>query len=106
MDEQQARLILQAYRPAVDRNDPEVAAALQEAARNPELAGWFAEEQAFDRAIAAHLEVSLVVRPGGGIAGAGVPLWIVRLKRRLRPRTIRPLRPFPHGPLVPVDQRC
>lgn len=56
MDEEQARLILQAYRPGVDRDDPEVAAALQEAARNPELARWFAEEQAFDRAMAAHLE--------------------------------------------------
>ncbi len=56
MDEEQARLILQAYRPGADRDDPEVAAALQEAARNPELANWFAEEQAFDRAIAAHLE--------------------------------------------------
>ena len=56
MNEQEARLILQAYRPGADPDDPEVAAALQEAARNPELARWFAEEQAFDRAIAAHLE--------------------------------------------------
>ena len=56
MDEQQARLILQAYRPGADPDNPEVAAALQEAVRNPELARWFAEEQAFDRAIAAHLE--------------------------------------------------
>ena len=56
MNEQEARLILQAYRPGAGPDDPEVAAALQEAARNPELARWFAEEQAFDRAIAAHLE--------------------------------------------------
>lgn len=56
MDEQQARLILQAYRPGADRDDPQVAEALQAAVRNPELAQWFAEEQAFDRAIAAHLE--------------------------------------------------
>jgi hypothetical protein len=55
MNEQEVRLILQAYRPGADPDDPEVAAALQEAARNPELARWFAEEQAFDRAIAAHL---------------------------------------------------
>ena len=55
MNEQEARLILQAYRPGAGPDDPEVAAALQEAARNPELARWFAEEQAFDRAIAAHL---------------------------------------------------
>jgi len=55
MNEQEARLILQAYRPDADPDDPDVAAALQETARNPELARWFAEEQAFDRAIAAHL---------------------------------------------------
>jgi len=55
MTEREARLILQAYRPGVGPDDPEVAAALQEAARNPELSRWFAEEQAFDRAIAAHL---------------------------------------------------
>jgi len=55
MNEQEARLILQAYRPGVDPDDPDVAAALEETARKPELARWFAEEQAFDRAIAAHL---------------------------------------------------
>jgi hypothetical protein len=55
MNEQEARLILQAYRPGAGPDDPEVAVALQEAARNPELGRWFAEEQAFDRAIAAHL---------------------------------------------------
>ena len=33
-----------------------IAKALEEVARNPKLAQWFAEEQAFDRAIAAHLE--------------------------------------------------
>jgi hypothetical protein len=56
MDEQEARLILQSYAPGAERHNPEVAAALEAAARNPELAGWFAEEQAFDRAVAAHLE--------------------------------------------------
>ncbi len=56
MDEHEARLILQAYAPGAERGNPEVAAALEEAARNPGLARWFAEEQAFDRAIAAHLE--------------------------------------------------
>jgi len=55
MNEQEARLILQAYRPGAGPDDPEGAVALQEAARNPELARWFAEEQAFDHAIAAHL---------------------------------------------------
>jgi uncharacterized membrane protein YbaN (DUF454 family) len=56
MDEQDARLILQACRPGADADDPQVAEALEEVARNPKLARWFAEEQAFDRAIAAHLE--------------------------------------------------
>ncbi len=56
MNEQEARLILQACRPGeADRNDPEIAGALREMERNPELAHWFAEEQAFDRAMAAHL---------------------------------------------------
>ena len=87
MNEQEARLILQAYRPGADPDDPEVAAALQEAARNPELARWFAEEQAFDRAIAAHLEA--IPAPFGLrtriLAGAVSPVesrpwsWVVKL---------------------------
>lgn len=56
MDEQRARLILQAYLPGAEQDDPEVAAALVEAERDQELGHWFAEEQAFDRAISAHLE--------------------------------------------------
>jgi hypothetical protein len=57
MDEQQARLILQAYRPGPqDKDDPDFGEALRETARNPQLASWFAEEQAFDQAIAAHLD--------------------------------------------------
>jgi hypothetical protein len=56
MNEQEARLILQACRPGeTDRNDPEIAAALRQLEDTPELARWFAEEQAFDRAISAHL---------------------------------------------------
>jgi|KBSMisStaDraftv2_1062788.scaffolds.fasta_scaffold61955_2 hypothetical protein len=57
MDEQQARLILQVYRSGgQDQNDPHFFAALQETERNPQLAQWFADEQAFDQAIADHLE--------------------------------------------------
>ncbi len=56
MDEQEARLILQAYRPGdQDREDPQFAQALQETSRQPHLAQWFAEERAFDQAIATHL---------------------------------------------------
>lgn len=57
MNEQEARLILQAYRPgAQDEGDPYFAEALRETARNPELASWLAEEQAFDQAMTTHLE--------------------------------------------------
>ncbi|CAN5397498.1 hypothetical protein BH20VER3_BH20VER3_04170 [soil metagenome] len=56
MNEEQARLILQAYRPGVTADDPEVAEALRMAARDPELGRWFAEEQAFDRAMDAQIE--------------------------------------------------
>lgn len=56
MTEQEARLILQSYRPAVeDPDDPEIGEALGMVAENPELARWWEEEQAFDRAMAAHL---------------------------------------------------
>src|SRR5471030_253843 len=56
MDDKEARLILQAYRPNdADRDDSQFAAALKEVSRNPELARWFGEEQEFDRAMAAQL---------------------------------------------------
>lgn len=56
MNEQEARLILRACRPGeADRSDPEIAEALRQMEQTPELARWFAEEQAFDRAMAAHL---------------------------------------------------
>jgi hypothetical protein len=57
MDEKHSRLILESYRPGVDDpGDPQFAEALQEIAGNPGLAEWLAEEQAFDRAVAAQLE--------------------------------------------------
>ncbi len=56
MDEQQARLILQAYQAGVADDEPEVAEALEMAKRDPELGRWFAEEQAFDQAMASQLE--------------------------------------------------
>ena len=88
MDEKRARLILESYRPGVDDpGDPPVADALQEVAANPGLAEWFAEEQAFDRAIATHLEA--VPAPFGLktriLAGAISPVearpwsWVVKL---------------------------
>ena len=56
MTEQEARFILQSCRPrGEDKDDPQFAEALREAERNPELARWLAEEQAFDCAVAAQL---------------------------------------------------
>ncbi len=56
MNEQEARFILQAYRPGTeDESDPQFAEALREAVNNPELARWLTEEEAFDRAITTHL---------------------------------------------------
>ena len=55
MDREEARLILQAYRPGAEQDDAQMAAALRAAEADPELGRWFAEEQEFDRAIAAHL---------------------------------------------------
>lgn len=56
MTEQEARLILQSYRPGSDdSNDPQFAEALGEAERSPQLAQWLETEQTFDRAVAAKL---------------------------------------------------
>ncbi len=56
MTEEEARLILQSYRSGEEDDDPQVAEALHKATESPEMTRWLAEEQAFDRAIAAHLE--------------------------------------------------
>ena len=56
MDKPEARLILQSFRPGTeDEADPHFAEALRETERDPELARWFQEEQAFDRSIAVKL---------------------------------------------------
>ncbi|HEY1770623.1 MAG TPA: hypothetical protein VGG02_10265 [Chthoniobacterales bacterium] len=86
MDETQARLILQNYRPGLP-NDPETAEALRMAAANPELGRWFADEQAFDRAIAAQIESvpapfglkTRILAEGGAKKAAGKARWIFGL---------------------------
>lgn len=56
MNAAEARLILQSFQPGIgDETDPQFAEALRAAAHDPELARWWAEEQAFDRAMAAQL---------------------------------------------------
>ncbi len=56
MEKERAQSILSVYRPGdQDEADPFFAEARAELARNPELARWFEEEQAFDRAISEKL---------------------------------------------------
>lgn len=53
MTEQEARVILQSYRPGSDDpDDPQFAEALREAARNSQLGQWLKEEQSFDCVVA------------------------------------------------------
>jgi hypothetical protein len=52
MDNEQARLILSAYRhTGEDASDPFFAEALEQARVDPELARWFAEERRFDQSM-------------------------------------------------------
>lgn len=56
MNASEARLILQSFQPGVgDDDDPQFAEALRAAKNDPALMQWWAEEQAFDRAMTAQL---------------------------------------------------
>jgi hypothetical protein len=60
MNNEVAKLILQAYRPGgQDANDPRFREALEQARRDPELARWFANEQALDSRISAKVKASI-----------------------------------------------
>ena len=88
MNNEEAKLILQAHRPGgQDANDPRFREALEQAQRDPELARWFANEQALDSRIStkvqaaikppAHLKSQLlaqrkIVRP---VAWWKMPAW-------------------------------
>ena len=62
MNNQEAKLILQAYRPGgQDASDPLFTDALQQARRDPELQKWFAEEQAFDACVQARLQQAIEI---------------------------------------------
>jgi len=62
MNNQEAKLILQAYRPGGrDTFDPLFAEALEQARRDPELQKWFAEEQALDSQIQSKLRPAVAV---------------------------------------------
>lgn len=88
MNEQEARLILQSYRPGVeDPSDPQFAEALRMATENPELARWWEEEQAFDREMVAHLEAvpapfglkTRILARATAPATSGFARWVVGL---------------------------
>lgn len=60
MNNEEAKLILQAYRPGgQDANDPRFREALEQAQRDPELARWFANEQALDLRISTKVKASI-----------------------------------------------
>jgi hypothetical protein len=60
MNNEEARLILQAYRPdGRDANDPRFREALAQARRDPELARWFANEQALDSRISDKVQAAI-----------------------------------------------
>ncbi len=62
MNNQEAKLILKAYRPGgQDAADPLVTEALEQARRDPVLQAWFAEEQAVDSCVQAKLRTAVVV---------------------------------------------
>ncbi len=60
MNNEEAKLILQAYRPGgQDANDPRFREAQEQAQRDPELARWFANEQALDSRISTKVKASI-----------------------------------------------
>lgn len=61
MDKQEARLLLQSYRPGgQDAQDPAFAEALALARQDPELRAWFAAESKLDQAISKRVRESAV----------------------------------------------
>ena len=65
MTNQDAKLVLSAYRPnGADARDPFFEQALQQAKRDPELMEWFEKQRAFDRVIVAKLRT---IEPPAGL---------------------------------------
>jgi hypothetical protein len=64
MNNQEAKLILQTYRPnGLDASDPFFAEAMEQSRRDPELQKWFAEEVALHARLQARLETAIPVPP-------------------------------------------
>ena len=65
MNNQEAKLILQAYRPnGQDASDPFFGEALEQSQRDPELQKWFAEEMALNSRLQTRLEGAIPIPPG------------------------------------------
>lgn len=79
MNNEEAKLILHAYRAdGQDASDPRFREALEQAQRDPELARWFANEQALDSRIAAKLQRSTP-------APAGLKAQLLAQRKIVRP---------------------
>jgi len=64
MNRDEAQFILRAYRPnSQDAHDPQFAEALALVKQDPELARWFAEQQALDAAFARRIRAAVPVPP-------------------------------------------
>jgi hypothetical protein len=86
MDNEQAKLILHAYRPGgQDAGDPFFAEALEQARLDPELDRWFGEQRAFDEAMGK--AVQFVNPPAGLWDSVALTSKVSILPRR---RTNRP----------------
>ena len=79
MKNEEAKLILQAYRPGgQDASDPGFREALEHAQRDPELARWFAQEQALDSRISAKIKAAIT-------PPAGLKSMLLAQQRIVRP---------------------
>ncbi|HUA65569.1 MAG TPA: hypothetical protein VME24_06960 [Alphaproteobacteria bacterium] len=79
MNNQEAKLILQAYRPnGADAADPFFAEALEQVRRDPELQKWFAEETVINSRIQNRLQSAIPVPPG-------LKSGLLALQRTVRP---------------------
>jgi len=86
MNNQEAKLILQAYRPnGQDASDPFFAEALEQARRDPDLKKWFEEETMLNGRIQGRLQAAVPVPPG-----LKLELLALRKTVRLAPWWLQP----------------
>jgi hypothetical protein len=79
MNNHEAKLILQAYRPGgQDASDPFFTDALEQARQDPELQKWFAEENVLNARLQARLETALPVP-------RGLKAELLALRKTIRP---------------------